>query len=60
MICWPDRSCASPTTSSAAKRLPVSRPAAHPTASASAAPPVRTKHWVAASAARLAIRSRQP
>eukprot|EP00969_Alexandrium_andersonii_P051162 2247596-Alexandrium_andersonii.AAC.1 len=45
MICWPDRSRASPTTSSAEKQFPVRRPAARPTASASAAPPVRTKRW---------------
>eukprot|EP00969_Alexandrium_andersonii_P308289 13627151-Alexandrium_andersonii.AAC.1 len=60
MICCPNQSCGSPTTSSAEKRLPVTRPAARPTASASAAPPVSTKQWAAASAARLAIRSLQP
>eukprot|EP00969_Alexandrium_andersonii_P244377 10798034-Alexandrium_andersonii.AAC.1 len=60
MICWPDRSRGPPTTSSAEKRSPVIRPATRPTASASAAPPARTKHWAAASAARLTTRSRQP
>eukprot|EP00969_Alexandrium_andersonii_P216287 9553303-Alexandrium_andersonii.AAC.1 len=47
-------------SSSAEKRLPVTRPAARPTASASTAPPARTKQCVAASAARLTIRSLQP
>eukprot|EP00969_Alexandrium_andersonii_P348476 15408908-Alexandrium_andersonii.AAC.1 len=60
MICSPVRSPVSPKTSSAAKRLPVSWLAAQATASASTAPPARTKHRAAASADRLTIRSLQP